>query len=54
VADPTYENYFYLYSWVTLNDFERHAAKTCAHQEFKEAYRFAKKGGMIGKLVVAI
>lgn len=53
MATPTQENLRDLCDWVA-NGLEITIAKTFAMHEFKEAYQFAKKGGLIGKVVFAL
>ncbi|TAH26889.1 MAG: NAD(P)-dependent alcohol dehydrogenase [Cytophagales bacterium] len=54
MANPTQENYKDLCIWVTQKGLEINIAKSFPLQEYKEAYRFAKKGGVIGKVVITI
>lgn len=54
VANPTQENYRELCDWVTKKGMEITIAKTYPMNSFKEAYLFAKKGGIVGKIVFSI
>ncbi len=51
MATPTQENLRDLCEWVTQKGLEITIAKTFPMQEFREAYRFARQGGVIGKVV---
>lgn len=51
MANPTQDNYRELCEWVTEKGLEITIAKTFSMRDFKEAYQFAKKGGVIGKVV---
>jgi NADPH:quinone reductase-like Zn-dependent oxidoreductase len=51
-ANPTQDNYRELCEWVTNKGLDIAIAKTFSISEFKEAYQYAKKGGIIGKVVV--
>jgi NADPH:quinone reductase-like Zn-dependent oxidoreductase len=51
MANPTQDNYRELCEWVTHKGLEVAIAKTFAMSQFKEAYQFAKKGSVIGKVV---
>ncbi len=53
MATPTQENLRDLCGWVA-NGLEITIAKTYPMEEFREAYLFAKKGGLIGKVVFTI
>jgi len=48
------EIYSEISDWLIHHKVEMPIAKTFPIHEFKEAYRFAKKGGMIGKVVFTI
>jgi NADPH:quinone reductase-like Zn-dependent oxidoreductase len=50
-ANPTQENYRELCEWVTNKGLDITIAKTFSMPDFKEAYQFAKKGGIVGKIV---
>lgn len=51
MATPTQENLRDLCDWVTQKGLEITIAKTFPMQEFRDAYRFARQGGVIGKVV---
>lgn len=51
MANPTQENYQELCEWVTTKGLEITIARTYPMAEFKEAYRYARKGGIVGKVV---
>jgi NADPH:quinone reductase-like Zn-dependent oxidoreductase len=51
MATPTQENLRDLCDWVTQKGLEMPIARTFSMSEFKEAYHFARKGGVIGKVV---
>ena len=51
MATPTQENLRDLCDWATQKGLEITIAKTFPMQEFKEAYQFARQGGVIGKVV---
>jgi NADPH:quinone reductase-like Zn-dependent oxidoreductase len=51
MANPTQDNYQELCEWVTKKGLEVTIAKTFPMSGFKEAYQFAKKGGVVGKVV---
>jgi NADPH:quinone reductase-like Zn-dependent oxidoreductase len=51
MANPTQDNYRELCEWVTNKGLEITIAKTFSMRDFKEAYQFAKKGGIVGKVV---
>ncbi len=53
-ANPTQEIYRELCDWLTQKDLEVTVNKTFPINEFKEAYRFAKKGGILGKVVFCL
>jgi NADPH:quinone reductase-like Zn-dependent oxidoreductase len=53
-AKPSQEIYSEISDWLIHHKVEMPIAKTFPIHEFKEAYRFAKKGGMIGKVVFTI
>lgn len=54
VANPTQENYRELCDWVTNKGMEITIAKTYPMSSFKEAYQFARKGIILGKVVFSI
>lgn len=54
MANPTQENYKELCEWVTLKGLEIPIAKSFPMNEFKEAYQYARKGGVVGKVVITI
>jgi NADPH:quinone reductase-like Zn-dependent oxidoreductase len=54
MANPTQDNYRELCEWVTNKNLEVAIAKTYPLSAFKEAYQYAKKGGVIGKVVITI
>ncbi len=53
-ANPTTEHYRQLCEWLTQKDLEIPIAKTFPMTEFKAAYQFARKGGVVGKVVISI
>lgn len=53
-ATPTQETFKELSDWLSKDNVEIPIAKTFALEQFKEAYTFAKKGGIIGKVVLII
>lgn len=53
-ATPTQEIFKEISHWLIQNSVEMPVAKTFSIDDFKEAYRFAKKGGAIGKVVFSI
>lgn len=53
-ATPTQEIFREINDWLSKNTVEMPIAKTFSINEFKEAYRFAKNGGAIGKVVFSI
>lgn len=54
MAKPTPDHYRQLCEWLTQKNLEIPICKTFAFQDFKEAYQFARKGGVIGKIVITI
>ena len=54
MATPTQENLRDLCDWVTKKSLEITIAKTFPMQEFREAFQFARQGGVIGKVVFVI
>ena len=54
MATPTQENLRDLCDWVTQKGLEITIAKTFPMLEFRDAYRFARQGGVIGKVVFSI
>jgi NADPH:quinone reductase-like Zn-dependent oxidoreductase len=54
MANPTQDNYRELCEWVTTKGLEVTIAKTFPMSDFKAAYQFAKKGGVVGKIVFSI
>jgi NADPH:quinone reductase-like Zn-dependent oxidoreductase len=53
-ANPTPDHYRQLCEWLTQKGLEIPIAKTFAFQEFKEAYQFARKGSVVGKVIISI
>lgn len=53
MANPTPDYYRQLCEWLTQKGLEIPIAKTFPMQEFKEAYHFARKGNVIGKVVIS-
>lgn len=53
-ATPSQEIFGEISEWLSKNTVEMPIAKTFPIAEFKEAYRFAKKGGAVGKVVFTI
>lgn len=53
MATPTQENLRDLCDWVE-NGLEITIAKTFAMEEFREAYSFARQGGVVGKVVFRV
>lgn len=54
MANPTPEHYRQLCEWLTQKGLEIPIAKTFSMADFKEAYQFARKGGVVGKVVITI
>lgn len=54
MANPTQDNYRELCAWVTEKGMEITIAKTFSMNDFKEAYQFARKGGILGKIVFSM
>ncbi|MEQ1745574.1 MAG: zinc-binding dehydrogenase [Saprospiraceae bacterium] len=54
MAAPTQKNLRDLCDWVTKKGLEITIAQTFPMHEFREAYQFARKGGLIGKVVFTI
>ncbi len=52
MANPTQKHYQELSEWLTLKGLEIPITKTFSFHEFKEAYQFARKGGIVGKVVI--
>lgn len=53
-ANPTPEHYRQLCEWLTQKGLEIPIAKTFLMADFKEAYQFARKGGVVGKVIITI
>ena len=54
MAHPTQDNYRELCEWVTVKGLEITIAKTFKMSDFKEAYQYARTGGIVGKIVFSI
>lgn len=54
IASPTQKHYRDISHWVTEKGIEIIISKNFQMSDFKEAYRFVKKGGVIGKVVITV
>lgn len=54
MANPTQDNYRELCAWMTQKGLEITVAKTFSMNDFKEAYQYARKGGILGKIVFSM
>lgn len=53
-ANPTPDHYRQLCEWLTEKGLEVPIAKTFSMADFKEAYQYARKGGIIGKVIFSV
>ncbi|MFM9951149.1 MAG: NAD(P)-dependent alcohol dehydrogenase [Saprospiraceae bacterium] len=53
-ANPSPDHYRQLCEWLTQKDLEIPIAKTFSMADFKAAYQCARKGGVVGKVIISI
>lgn len=54
MANPKPDHYRQICEWLTQKGLDVPIAKQFAMTDFKEAYQFARKGGIVGKVVISV